>query len=612
MPDDITALGAQLDEVRERVAQETDCAPPPPGFVVDDSGVWFTVPAKEGDGQAVWVCGPLFALAETRDEGGAEWGTLLAWHDRDGRLHRWAMPRRMLHHENGAIAAELESQGLNVGTGKSPAALLKQYLGRLHTPQRRRCVTRTGWHTTDTGHVFVLSPSEAFGPDADRIILQSEHAAAATATQARGTLQDWQASVAALTEGNDRLMLAISAALAAPLLDITNEPSGGLHLVGKSQTGKSTALYCAASVWGRADTSAQIRTWRSTGNGMEGVAAETCDALLALDELGMVDGREAGDIVYSLANESGKARAARDGSARPRRIWRTLFLSTGEVTLAAKMSERGGSPMAGQDVRLVSLPADAGKGLGVFQDLHGVSNGADFAVRLREATRACCGTAARAFLEALAAERNRDAAGLAASIDAARRAFLDRLTGTDTDGQVVSVARRFSLIAVAGELARAWGVVPWAKGAAYKAAEECFRAWLADRGGQGAGEDTRAIATVRHFIEQYGESRFRLLVDAPQGSIEPEETAGRETVSRAGFRRKDADGQWEYLILPECWKSEVCKGTDPQHAAKVLRDAGHLEPGDGKNLATQRRLPGHGKVRVYLIKASLLGASDGD
>jgi putative DNA primase/helicase len=186
-----------------------------------------------------------------------------------------------------------------------------------------------------------------------------------------------------------------SAAFAPPLLDLTSEPSGGLHLHGGSQTGKTTALCCGASVWGRADTSGQIRTWRATGNGMEGVAAETCDALLPLDEIGMVDAREAGEIVYSLANESGKARAGRDGSARARRTWRTVFLSTGEVPLSVKMGESGAATRAGQEVRLANIPADAGAGLGVFQKLHGKADGTALAVHLREAGRSYYGTAAR-------------------------------------------------------------------------------------------------------------------------------------------------------------------------------------------------------------------------
>ena len=140
---------------------------------------------------------------------------------------------------------------------------------------------------------------------------------------------------------------------------------------------------------------APIRTWRATANGMEGVAAECCDGFLPLDEMGMVDAREAGEIVYSLANGTGKARAGRDGSARARRTWRVIFESTGEVPLAVKMGERGTAPMAGQDVRLANIPADAGKGFGVFQELHGMGSGAAFSVHLQKQTTTHYGTVER-------------------------------------------------------------------------------------------------------------------------------------------------------------------------------------------------------------------------
>ena len=55
--------------------------------------------------------------------------------------------------------------------------------------------------------------------------------------------------------GNSRLSLFLSAAFAGcfcrALLEIIAEPSGGLHLYGKSQTGKSTAAFVAASVLGK-------------------------------------------------------------------------------------------------------------------------------------------------------------------------------------------------------------------------------------------------------------------------------------------------------------------------------------------------------------------------
>src|SRR4051794_20230025 len=103
---------------------------------------------------------------------------------------------------------------------------------------------------------------------------------------------------------------------------------------------------------------------------MEGFAAKACDGSMFLDEMSQVDGQEAPAIVYMLSNGSGKQRASRDGSARERSNSRTTLLSTGELTLEAKMRESHQQMMAGLDVRLPNVPADAGAGMGLFEDLH--------------------------------------------------------------------------------------------------------------------------------------------------------------------------------------------------------------------------------------------------
>ena len=604
MPDD-SGAAKRLDEIRaladERMAADNDAAGDtidiewPPDFFVSKGAIWYQPrpTTREAEPSPIWVCAALRPIAETRDENGGSWGLLLRWDDRDDRLHEWAMPRRLLHLDGNQIAAELDHAGLTVGTSQQAHERLKQFLGWIKVSQHLRCVTRTGWHQTEAGHVYVLPGGETFGPRGARVILQSEHIAAADATRPRGTLAEWQEQVARYAVGNHRLGLYLSAAFAPPLLDVANEPSGGLHLHGGSQTGKTTVLYCGASVWGRADTSGQIRTWRATGNGMEGVAAETCDALLPLDEIGMVDAREAGEIVYSLANESGKARAGRDGSARARRTWRTVFLSTGEVPLSVKMGERGAAPMAGQEVRLANIPADAGAGLGVFQKLHGKADGTALAVHLREATRSYYGTAARAFLDKLAHERATDPKGLTETIEKVRRDFLDKRLPAGADGQVVSVARRFSLLAAAGELARMFGVLPWTKGEAMAAAAAGLTAWIKARGGTGAAEDAQAVATVRRFLEQHEESRFSLLLQTGQAETqagEDEARSGRPTVNRVGYRRETTAGGWEFLIFPEVWKSEICKGIDPMRVAEALHSSTKATARTGrKSIAFQAR-----------------------
>ena len=254
----------------------------PHPFFANAKGVWYR-PAPEGDKakSPIWICAPFQVIAETVDEIGGSWGLLLAWEDRDGRAHRWAMPRKLLHAAGNDIAAELEHAGLSVGTGKMSHDLLKRLLSQIETPNRKRCVPQTGWHQTEA---WVLStccrPVKHTALAVIAVILQSDHIAAHDATSPRGTLDEWQQNIARLAVGNHRLGLFIAAAFAAPLLDVTSEQTGGLHIYGISQSGKTTLLQSAASVWGRGDTKGQIRTWRATSNGMEGVAAQTCDALL--------------------------------------------------------------------------------------------------------------------------------------------------------------------------------------------------------------------------------------------------------------------------------------------------------------------------------------------
>ena len=103
-----------------------------------------------------------------------------------------------------------------------------------------------------------------------------------------------------------------------------------------------------------------------------------------------------------LANGAGKHRMRRDGSAKPAYAWRLLFLSSGEITLADKIREDNRRrATAGQQVRVVDIPADTGSGYGLFENIHDAPNAQVFADQLREGSQQYCGTAARAFLAEL-------------------------------------------------------------------------------------------------------------------------------------------------------------------------------------------------------------------
>jgi uncharacterized protein (DUF927 family) len=586
-------------------ASEVNAVVMPRGFVMRPDGLLFQPDPTERNPEPVpiFVAAPFEVVGEANDGSGSAWGLVLRWSDRDGRQHEWSCPKRLAHGDGNAIAAELEDAGLSCGTSHKTHELLKQFIGTVRIARRLRCVDRTGWHATNSGPVFLLPGGEAFGPGRRSVVLQRDRVSGGEAFRTAGTLSDWQRSVARYAAGNTRLALLISAAFAGPLLDVLSESSGGLHLFGGSQTGKTTALRCAASVWGCAEPGGQLRDWRATANGLEGVAAEACDTMLCLDEIGQADSREAAETVYMLGNGGGKARAARDGSARVRRTWRMIFLSTGEVPLSAKIAESGRRAMAGQEVRLVSLSADAGAGMGVFEDSHGFTSAGALATHLREASRTDYGTAGRAFLDRLTAVRASDPAGLASALKAMREAFIDAHLPPGADGQVASVCARFGLIAAAGELAQEWSVVPWPEGEAIEAAAACFADWLARRGGAGAAEDAEALRQVRAFIEAHGTSRFEESGDENSALAEP------RTINRVGFRRRHGDG-WHYLILPESWRNEVCRGLDPARVAKLLIGQRLMLPDSDGRPDRKERITGHGRIRVFVVSDAILGGDN--
>lgn len=209
-----------------------------------------------------------------------------------------------------------------------------------------------------------------------------------------------------------------------------------------------------------------------------------------------------------------------------------------------------------------------------------------------ELIRACgehYGTAIREFLTKLVAiprEQVRE------SVKQLHDDFVKAMVPAGADGQAARVARRFALVAAGGEMATKLGITGWEQGEAIRAAETCFRAWLANRGGAGSQEVREALSQVRHFLESHGEGRFTDL----------DGTTDRVTANRAGFRRKGDGGRTEYFISREVFQREVCVGLDHKFVARTLRDARWLVVDEVDRLTVSRKnLPGI-EDRVYLVR----------
>ena len=549
-------------------------------FTVDKTGVQYT--NTDGDPKPLWICTQMAVVANTRDSHSSEWGRLLRWRDKDGVSHVWAMPLELLQGDGSDVRRELARQGLVISPNRKARDLLAAYIQTWLTYDRVRCVDRLGWHGTN-----YVTPGETIG-DGNEIVVYQSTQSIEPAFSISGTAEDWRKNVSSMVAGNSRLIFAVNVALAAPLLDLTGEDSGGFHLVGTSSTGKSTALKISASIWG--SPAHYPRLWRATANGLEGLAALHNDGLLILDELAQADPKEAGEAAYMLANGQGKTRAGRTGAARQSASWRLLFLSAGEITLTSLMATVGKKSHAGQEIRLAEIEADAGAGLGLFEDLHDVALPDEFAVLIKDRAIQHHGAVGLAWLRYIVA--NRPAISKFVSDGVAQ--FVADVVPRDAGGQVSRVARRFGLVAIAGEIATHQGLTGWHDNDSIDAAKKCFTSWLDGFGGVGNREERAILDHVRGFFEQHGASRFEDVTA----------THDQRIINRVGYYRTGDNGDREYLVLPVQYKIELCKGFSQKIVTSTLTNAGWLLPDKSGKAAQTIRIGAHSTSRLYVFNSN--------
>lgn len=593
------AVGKFIEKLRDSASTSTSSLTR--GYVETEDGI-FSINAE---GNATFLASPIKVTACTREQEGGNWGRLIEIRTPDNRIEKVIIPMAELAAGGTPLAEVLLALGVKVNPSNAAKDRLALWI-QFQAPESIFVTSRVGWH----GKSFVL-PEQTIAPAGTDLVLyhggRVEHH-----YRQKGTLEQWIEQIGSLCIGNSRLVFAVALAFAGFLLRIIEQESGGFHFQGLSSIGKTTLLRLAGSVLGGGEKGF-IRSWRATSNGLEAVAELHNDSLLCLDELGQVAPEEAGRVAYMLANGTGKMRMSKEIRVRPSMDWRLVFLSTGEISLADHMATVGRQVHAGQEVRIISIAADAGKGMGSFEDLHGATSADQFANQLNSGTATCFGTPSVAFLERLVLDRDR----VAEEANGFLRKFLETHVDARASGEVSRAARRFALVAFAGEYSSSLGITGWPQGEAMRAAVTCFKSWLDQRGSIGAGDTEAAIVQVRHFLTLHGGSRFETICSDDDSKVE--RTGARD---RVGFRQEipdeeptsgDRSGSSEenlenrsyvYYVLPGAFKRELAKGFDAATVAKALRERGHLDTESGR-LTYQKRLPGMGRQRVYCIRPSI-------
>ncbi|MFQ1918062.1 DUF927 domain-containing protein [Aeromonas veronii] len=513
----------------------------------------------------VWsrIGAPLWVTACGRDTAGLGWGLQVRWYSPDGRPQEAFIPHVHLLAEGREALMKLMDGGYRFNLGMKRQLI--DYLNSKNPYKTFIRVDRLGW-IPDT-HIFMLGDGPVGSTNDNEYTYTGNNP---TQSDVAGTLDEWRDDVAALCLGNSRLLLSTSLAFVGPLLRLTNQSSFGVHLVGPSSIGKSTAMLVAASVLGKPAN--KIQTWNATKVGLETTAGLFNDSTLFLDEIGQADPHVLGDTIYMLANGEGRARANADLSRRAKLQWRTTFLSNGEVDLEHSLASVGKRHKAGHDVRMINIEADTDRH-GIFEELHGYPNGASLSKALAERTAQYHGIAFRSFVEELTLDIN----GAQAFVDEHRADMMRRLGAKECDGQVQRVADAFGLISAAGELANRFGITGWPAGSVAAVVEQLFRKWLARRGTSGSLEEANIIEQLVDLLEgRHGQ----YLADGPNVT-KLGETYGYKLgpdlhLYVYGFKKTFADFNAHYVH-------------------KVLRKHGILMHGTGRDL------PRQSQSRVYQL-----------
>ena len=543
------------------------------------------------------ICGYLKVTHHIRDMENGNWGTLLNMVDIDGKKKDIIIHKKDLAVDK-AVLELLLDKGLEICHLKKISKnlltcdLLNDYINTSKPQKRAIGVDTVGWHSDcyilpyvdNLKNVYFIQSNKQTECEREEYILQSNSVTPRRLVR-NGTLKSWQDNIGELARDNTVPVFSCAAALAPLLLKPLGEDGCCFHFSGSSSIGKSTGLYIAGSIWGMEELS----SFRSTDNAAESLCKNSNDGLLLMDELaqGKVEAIE--QIAYLFGNGKGKARANRKGEAKPISNFKILGLSSGEIGLAAKLAEKGKGVTAGQNVRFIEIDADMGKGFGVFNTLHGLKDGDTLSKALQKRTPEHNGIVIDEFAKYITSNFAEVKAKAYSIIDD----WLNINVPPEADGQVFRVARKFALVAAAGEIAIEAKILPFEKFSVGLHCTILFRNWLNKRGGSGSQEFTKIIDRLTDLLQKGINSRF-LNADGTDENKSPKDNAGYKKIGTDGTIE-------EFWINPNVFTEEIMQHRDTKVFYPQLIKGGFIIPDKDGIHKPQKRCPSQEKQRRFFV-----------
>ena len=430
----------------------------------------------------------------------------------------------------------------------------------------------------------------------------------------RGSLESWQEKHGKLCTGNSRLMFAASLACTGPILPFVSGPrTGGFQVSGPAEKGKTAVAMVAGSIWGCHRDSVRkekgfAESWNTTINELEETAQAHSDALLILDETNLAGDDEkarAKNVLnggFRLSEVTKKKRYNEKEAA----AWRLYFLSTSNLTLD-ELAYQGDVPIDDHHRgRLVDIVLPPGPGtFGIYEDLHGFSDGAKLTDALKTRCRSVFGTPGYQFVRKLYKDQNSRSAAKT-FVSARRTYYINRIRREAKSKGLKPLERataRFATVYAAGCLAIKYGIFTWGRKDLFRAVLSCQLDGLASARGK-----TDHVTNLRQRLMDY-------LVQNRQHFVslngKKAATGDHEFSSVPGYVHTHSGIDWLYLTSDQL-KTIIGADKAAGRLKRQLAEQGSMAT-TGKRALVQRpifKAKGNKGYRwVHAFRAALLESS---
>ena len=559
------------------------------------NGLWHE---EQKEGSVPYrIARPFCICASVRGFDSLHFGTRVQWETSDKKTVQYTILREDLVGDSVNLVKNLMSRAFPANLAvKSVKEDIISFFGQLKVNERAWIVDRIGWHEQN----FCL-PGKLYSTLNEKAgeaiyFLDETH----TKYNQSGTLEEWQQHIGRLAQGNSMLTFAVACGFVGTLLRPLKEMGFGVHLFGKSGSGKSTCGYVVGSINGGPRFH---ETWLTTANAMEAMASSHDGTVLILDELGVADPKTVSNCVYALSNGQGKARLTQDSTSKDVRKWNLFYMSNGECTIEEKLAEARLTIRAGQETRLLNIP------IRDHETCHEYTSNYAMAKAIEPLSQTYYGTPLDAFLTELVKLTPVDFEQLA---EQKNQWLADTIPDELQNSQVRRAMEGFALIWLAGELASRWGISTLTSEQNEEAMRQITESWLQNRGCAPSGESRQAVTKLVAFIERNA-TRFEEVLPGLNCSMPVRDQAGFAFTSSSASRwdengepNADSGEIKSYGFFVGAWK-EVFQGVNLKAVNQELVELGIIPD--------QKAQPLRGSTRKfhrqYMVDVRALQAAQG-